>query len=131
MMVGSPRINGRIFSLLKARTGKKRTIIVGLKSDNYSREMLRRLLSSSVVVPGDSVLAVHVQESNDGFDPNTFLIHEDLCKYKQVDFQVKLCNGSLYIVELSHQVREHFATILAVGCSSQWYGDPLSNEFLL
>ena len=84
MMVGSPMINGRIFSLLKARIGKKRTIIVGLKSDNYSREMLRRLLSSSVVVPGDSVLAVHVQESNDGFDPNTFLIHEDLCKYKQV-----------------------------------------------
>lgn len=121
-MVGSPRINGRIFSLLKARIGKKRTIIVGLKCDNYSREMLRRLLNS-VVVPGDSVLAVHVQESNDGFDPNTFLIHEDLCKHKQVDFQVKLCNGSSYIVELSHQVRTHFATILAVGCSSQWPKD--------
>ncbi|XP_027086855.1 probable serine/threonine-protein kinase PBL21 [Coffea arabica] len=130
MMVGSPRINGRIFSLLKAGTGKKRTIIVGLKSDNYSREMLRRLLSSSVVVPGDSVLAVHVQESNDGFDPNTFLIHEDLCKYKQVDFQVKLCNGSSYIVELSHQVRVHFATILAVGCSSQWPKDSTVNKCL-
>ncbi|KAL3539123.1 hypothetical protein ACH5RR_002489 [Cinchona calisaya] len=117
MMVGSPSMNGRIFSLLKTRIGKKRTIIVGLKSDNYSREMLLRLLNL-VVMPGDSVLAVHVQESNDSFDPNTFHIHEDLCKYKQVDFQVKVCIGSSYIVELSHQVRIHFATVLAVGCSS-------------
>lgn len=62
---------------------KKRTIIVGLKSDNCSREMLLRLLGS-VVAPGDNVLAVHVQEPDDTFDPNTFHIHEDLCKSKQV-----------------------------------------------
>lgn len=57
--------------------------MVGLKSDNSSREMLLRLLNL-VVVPGDYVLSVHVQQPNDTFDPNTFHIHEDLCKSKQV-----------------------------------------------
>lgn len=45
--------------------------------------MLLRLLHS-VVMPGDNVVAVHVQHSDDTFDPNTFHIHEDLCKSKQV-----------------------------------------------
>lgn len=45
--------------------------------------MLLRLLTA-VVLPGDNVLAVHVQDSNDSFDPNTFYIHEDICKSKQV-----------------------------------------------
>ena len=64
----------------------------GLKSGNCSREILLRLLSSVVMV-GDEVLAVHVQEDDpdddiddddDAFDLNTFHIHEDLCKSKQV-----------------------------------------------
>lgn len=66
-----------------------RRIIVGLKSDNCSREMLHRLLQL-VVERGDSVLAVHVQQSDDNFDPNTFHIHEDLCKFKQVKILFKV-----------------------------------------
>lgn len=72
-----------IFGWLGTRAVSNRRIIVGLKSDNYSREMLLRLLHL-VVVRGDSVLAVHVQQSDDTFDPNTFHIYEDLCKSKQV-----------------------------------------------
>ncbi|CAA3006306.1 PTI1-like tyrosine-protein kinase 1 isoform X2 [Olea europaea var. sylvestris] len=121
MMFGNPKINKGIFSLLGTRTVKRR-IIVGLKSDHSSREMLLRLLNS-VVVTGDYVLAVHVQESDDTFDPNTFYIHEDLCKSKQVDFEVKVCPRNCYIAELSHQVRINFATILAVGCTSLWPKD--------
>ncbi|KAL2459930.1 Protein kinase protein with adenine nucleotide alpha hydrolase-like domain [Abeliophyllum distichum] len=120
-MFGSQRINRGIFSLLGTRTVKRR-IIVGLKSDNSSREMLLRLLNLAVVA-GDYVLAVHVQGSDDTFDPNTFYIHEDLCKAKQVDFEVKVCLGNCYITELSKQVRINFATILAVGCRSQWPKD--------
>lgn len=101
---------------------KKRTIIVGLKSDNCSREMLLRLLSS-VVGPGDNVLAVHVQELEDTFDPNTFHIHEDLCKSKQVDFLVKVCTGDSFITELTHQVRINFGTILTLGCNTPWPND--------
>lgn len=85
MMVGMLGIDIRMLSLLRSKTVKKRTIIVGLKSDNCGREMLLQLLSS-VVKPGDSVLAIHVQVSNDTFDPNTFHIHEDLCKSKQVRY---------------------------------------------
>ncbi|CAH2050118.1 unnamed protein product, partial [Thlaspi arvense] len=99
----------------------KRTVVVGLSSDNSSRELLLRLLTS-VVVPGDNVLAVHVTETDDSFDPNYFHIHEDLCKSKQVDFQVKACGGGSYVSQLAHQVRINFATILAVGCSSPWGG---------
>ncbi|XP_074343932.1 putative serine/threonine-protein kinase PBL22 isoform X2 [Apium graveolens] len=107
-----------MFSLLRSKTVKKRMIVIGLKDDNSSREVLLRLLNMVVMV-GDSVLAVHVQEL-DGceFDPNTFHIHEDLCKSKQVEFQVKVCTGSSYMVALSHQVRTYFATILALGCSN-------------
>lgn len=137
-----------MFSLLRSRTVKKRTIVVGLKDDHRSREVLLRLLNL-VANAGDTVLAVHVQELDGcGFDPNTFHIHEDVCKAKQVrinlmftywslmncyllsqekvlllislqvDFQVKVCTGNSYMVALSHQVRTNFATILALGCSS-------------
>ena len=82
MMVGITRINFQKLTF-RSKTEEKRTIIVGLKSDNYSREILIRLLTS-VVKPGDNVLAIHVQDSDDSFDPNTFHIHEDLCKSKQV-----------------------------------------------
>ncbi|KAI8021703.1 Proline-rich receptor-like protein kinase PERK8 [Camellia lanceoleosa] len=114
------KINCRWCSLPWTKTTKtKRTIIVSLSSDNCSREILLRLLAS-VAMPGDYVLAVHVLEPNDTFDTNSFQIHEDLCKSKQVDFQVKVCGGGCYITELAHQVRINSATILAVGCSSPW-----------
>ncbi|KAL3624361.1 hypothetical protein CASFOL_033177 [Castilleja foliolosa] len=108
-----------IFGRLGYRALNKKRIIVGLKSDSNSRDMLFRLLNL-VVEQGDSVLAVHVQQSDDDtFDPNTFHIYEDLCKSKQVDFEIKICTGNCYVTELSHQVRLTFATILAVGCSSK------------
>ncbi|KAK4378178.1 hypothetical protein RND71_000040 [Anisodus tanguticus] len=81
-------------------------------------------------MPGDYVLAVHVQEPNDTFDLNTFHIHEDLCKSKQVDFQIKVCAGDSYVTELSNQVRINFATILAVGCSSSWPNDQIAGKML-
>lgn len=115
-MVGGERTNGRILSLLKRTTVDKerRIIVVGLKSDNFSRQMLLCLLNS-VVKRGDNLLAIHVREVDNTFDPNTFHIHEDLCKSKKVDFQVKICTRSCYVSELSHQVRINLATILALG----------------
>ncbi|XP_010266088.1 PREDICTED: pto-interacting protein 1-like isoform X2 [Nelumbo nucifera] len=119
MVVGSPSMDRRISSILGSKMAKKkRMVVVGLKSHNRSREMLLRLLTM-VVDSGDTVLAVHVQEPNDNFDPNTFHIHEDLCKSKQVDFQVKIsAGGDSFITILTHQVRVHFATTLVLGCSS-------------
>ncbi|KAH6777093.1 coiled-coil protein [Perilla frutescens var. hirtella] len=117
VMDGSLRMSRGILGRLGSRGGSRRRIIVGLKSDTCSREMLLRLLQL-VVSRGDTVLAVHVQHhSDDTFDANTFHIYEDICKSKQVDFEVKICSGSCYIAELTHQVRVTFATILAVGCS--------------
>ena len=83
MMVGISRISLQKLSFRSKAAEERRTIIVGLKSDNYSREILLRLLTL-VVRPRDNVLAIHVQDSDDTFDPNTFHIHEDLCKSKQV-----------------------------------------------
>lgn len=115
-----------IFGRLGSRAVSSRRIIVGLKSDTCSREMLLRLLQL-VVGRGDSVLAVHVQQQpDDTFDANTFHIYEDICKSKQVDFEVKICSGSCYIAELAHQVRVTFATILAVGCSSSPEGPTIA-----
>lgn len=81
-MVRRSRIDLQMLSF-RSKKEKKRTIIVGLKSDNYSREILLRLLTL-VVKPEDNVVAIHVQSSQDIFDPNTFHIHEDLCKSKKV-----------------------------------------------
>lgn len=73
-----------IFGRLGSRAASSRRIIVGLKSDTCSREMLLRLLQL-VVGRGDTVLAVHVQQQpDDTFDANTFHIYEDICKSKQV-----------------------------------------------
>ncbi|KAF5951557.1 hypothetical protein HYC85_009501 [Camellia sinensis] len=129
MMATSRSINGGMLSLLRSRTVKKGEIIVGLNSDNFSRELLLRLLTL-VVMPGDNVLAVHVMEPNDTFDPNTFHIHEDLCKSKQVDFQVKVCGGDSYITGLTHQVRINATKILAIGCSSPWPENATVSNFL-
>ncbi|GLT30012.1 hypothetical protein SLA2020_048380 [Shorea laevis] len=128
-MGGNARINCRIMSLLRFRTVEKRTIIVGLKSDYCSRQMLLQVLSM-VVRPGDDVLAVHVQEMDDEFDPNTFHIHEDLCKSKQVDLLVKVCTGDSYISGLSNQVRVNHATILAIGCNHSGLKGSVISSFL-
>ncbi|XP_023554682.1 probable serine/threonine-protein kinase PBL25 [Cucurbita pepo subsp. pepo] len=108
-----------MLSLVKTKSAatKKRTIIVGLNSANSGREILLRMLVV-VVRTGDNVVAVHVREPNENFNPNTFHIHEDLCKSKQVDFQVRICEGESYILELTHQVRLNFATILVLGTTT-------------
>lgn len=87
-MVGISRISIQKLSFRSKTAVEKRTIIVGLKSDNHSRDVLLRLLTL-VVKPNDNVLAIHVQSSENDFDPNTFHIHEDLCKSKQVQNQGK------------------------------------------
>lgn len=83
-MVRSPMIEPQMISCrCKTAKKKKRTIIAGLNSDTCSREMLLGLLTS-VVKPEDNVIAIHVEETDDTFDPNTFHVHEDLCKSKKV-----------------------------------------------
>lgn len=97
---------------------RKKTIIVGLKSEAQSSELLLRVLLL-VAAPGDLVLAIHVQGSHVRlFDMNKFHIHEDLCESKQVDFQVKVCMGDSHISQLAHQVRINFASQLVIGLGS-------------
>ncbi|CAN1770991.1 Protein kinase STUNTED [Linum perenne] len=119
MMIGRSSIEHKFLSLLRAKASKQRTIVVGLKSDTHSREMLLRVLHTSAN-PGDNVLAVHVQEASSSFDPNSFHMHADLSKSKQVDFLVKVCAGESYISGLSDQVRLNSATVLVLGCSLRW-----------
>ncbi|XP_050263151.1 probable serine/threonine-protein kinase PBL21 isoform X1 [Quercus robur] len=130
MMIGRRLgIGIRLPSLLRSKKVKKKTIIVGLKADNCSRVILLQLLNS-VAKPGDNVLAIHVQVPDDTIDPNTFQIHEDICKSKQVDFQVKVSIGDSYLSELTHQVRVNYATILALGCSPSGPNDLVITNFL-
>lgn len=84
-MDGNLRMSRGILGRLGSKAvSSRRRIIVGLKSDTCSRQVLLRLLQL-VVVRGDSVLAVHVQQhQDDAFDANTFHMYEDICKSKQV-----------------------------------------------
>ncbi|KAK9944293.1 hypothetical protein M0R45_009866 [Rubus argutus] len=114
-MVQSPMIEPQMISCrCKTVKKKKRTIIAGLNSETCGREMLLGLLTS-VVKPEDNVIAIHVEETDDTFDPNTFHVHEDLCKSKKIDFEVKVCIAESYISELTYQVRVSYATILTLG----------------
>ncbi|CAI0468966.1 unnamed protein product [Linum tenue] len=129
MMIGRSSIEQKFFSLLRANAPKQKKIVVGLKSDTHSREMLLRVLRT-LVNPGDIVLAVHVQQVSSSFDPNTFHMHADLCKSKQVDFLVKACTEETYISGLSNQVRLNSATILILGCSLPWPNESVVKAFL-
>ncbi|KAK9135776.1 hypothetical protein Syun_015106 [Stephania yunnanensis] len=85
-----------------------------------------------VVAPGDNVLAVHVQDkSRENFDPNTFYIHEDLCKSKQVDFQIKVHDeGGPFTAALAHDVRVHFARMIVIGSRNSRPNDKFIVSFL-
>ncbi|KAL3572789.1 hypothetical protein D5086_026693 [Populus alba] len=103
------------------------TVIVGVKLDSMSRELLTWALVK-VAQPGDTVIALHVLEIVDregkssllslvkAFDP-VLAVYEGFCNLKQVDLKLKICRGSSTRKVLVREVKSYAATKVIVGAA--------------
>ncbi|GFP84260.1 proline-rich receptor-like protein kinase perk1 [Phtheirospermum japonicum] len=106
-------------------TGGAAAVVVGVKMDSRSRELLTWALVK-VSQPGDRVIAVHILDPN--ADKSTLLslvknfdsvlaAYEGFCNLKQVDLNLKVCKGSPVRKILSREAKSCGATSLIVGTS--------------
>ncbi|KAJ6774170.1 hypothetical protein OIU79_017574 [Salix purpurea] len=106
------------------------TVIVGVKLDSVSRELLTWALVK-VALPGDTVIALHVLDNNaivdregkssllslvKAFD-NVLAVYEGFCNLKQVDLKLKICRGSSIRKILVREAKSYTATKVIVGAA--------------
>ncbi|CAN0928433.1 Protein kinase STUNTED [Linum grandiflorum] len=108
--------------------GGGRKVLVGVKMDSLSRELLTWALVK-VAEPGDVVIALHVLGNNqivdrDGkssllslvkaFD-SVLAVYEGFCNLKQVDLKLKICRGSSIRKILVREANSYSAKKLILG----------------
>uniref|UniRef100_A0A5B7BMW9 Protein kinase domain-containing protein n=1 Tax=Davidia involucrata TaxID=16924 RepID=A0A5B7BMW9_DAVIN len=105
-----------------------RTVVVGVKLDSQSRELLTWALVK-VAQPGDRVIALHVLSNNETVDrdgkssllslvkafDSVLAVYEGFCNLKQVDLKLKICRGSSVRKILVREAKSYFATEIIVG----------------
>lgn len=105
-----------------------RTVVVGVKLDSQSRELLTWALVK-VAQPGDRVIALHVLNNNEIVDRNgkssllslvkafdsVLAVYEGFCNLKQVDLKLKICRGSSIRKILVREAKSYYATEMIVG----------------
>ncbi|KAG5118267.1 hypothetical protein AAZX31_12G031700 [Glycine max] len=101
-------------------TVEKRIVLVGIRIDGYSRQLLNWALAK-VAEPGDCVIAVHVVKSSDYVSKNKTLIdgylevYEGLCGVKKVGLTGQIFTGSSIKNILVREAKKHAALALVVG----------------
>ncbi|KAI3686884.1 hypothetical protein L1987_80573 [Smallanthus sonchifolius] len=107
-----------------------RTVVVGVKLDSQSRELLTWTLVKQAQ-PGDSVIALHILTNNEIVDRdgkssllslvNSFdsilAVYEGFCNLKQVDLKLKICRGTSIRKILVREVKSYDANEVIVGTS--------------
>ncbi|XP_051124461.1 protein kinase STUNTED-like [Andrographis paniculata] len=105
-----------------------RTVVVGVKLDSHSRELLTWALVK-VAQSGDRVVALHVLDSNVIVDPDgkssllslvkafdsILEVYEGFCNLKQVDLKLKICRGSSVPKILVREAKSYYASEVIVG----------------
>lgn len=105
-----------------------RTVVVGVKLDAHSRELLTWALVK-VAQPGDRVIALHVLNNNEIVDrhgkssllslvkafDSVLAVYEGFCNLRQVDLKLKICRGSSVRKILVREAKAYFATELILG----------------
>ncbi|PSS00119.1 Receptor-like serine/threonine-protein kinase [Actinidia chinensis var. chinensis] len=105
-----------------------RTVVVGVKLDSHSRELLTWALVK-VALPGDRVIALHVLGNNEIVDrdgkssllslvkafDSVLAVYEGFCNLKQVDLKLKVCRGSSIRKILVREAKSYFATEVILG----------------
>ncbi|CAN6721023.1 unnamed protein product [Malus baccata var. baccata] len=100
-----------------------RSVVVGVKLDSKSRELLTWALVK-VAQPGDRVIALHVLGKNDGkssllslvkaFD-SVLAVYDGFCNLKQVDLKLKICRGTSIKIILVREANSYTASKVIVG----------------
>ncbi|GMP46779.1 hypothetical protein CsSME_00014815 [Camellia sinensis var. sinensis] len=105
-----------------------RTVVVGVKLDSHSRELLTWALVK-VAQPGDCVIVLHVLNNNEIVDrdgkssllslikafDSVLTVYEGFCNLKQVDLKLKVCRGSSIRKVLVREAKFYFANEVIVG----------------
>ncbi|XP_030455174.2 protein kinase STUNTED isoform X2 [Syzygium oleosum] len=113
---------------LPAEVPGDRTVVVGVKLDPQSRELLTWALVK-VAEPGDRVVALHVLGSNEIVDrdgkssllslvkafDSVLAVYEGFCNLKQVDLKLKICRGTSVRKILVREAKSYGATRVIVG----------------
>ncbi|PHU19440.1 hypothetical protein BC332_10591, partial [Capsicum chinense] len=108
-----------------------RTIIVGVKMDGASRELLTWALVK-VAQPGDRVIALHVLNNNEIVDrdgkssllslvkafDSVLAVYEGFCNLKQVDLKLKICRGTSIRKIIVREANSYLATDVIVGAAN-------------
>lgn len=112
-----------------------RTVVVGLRLDSQSRELLTWALVK-VAQPGDQVIALHILNNSEvvncegnssllalvkAFD-SVLAVYEGFCNLKQVDLKLKICRGASVRQVLVREAKGYFASKLIVGTSKKHHG---------
>lgn len=110
------------------------TVVVGVKLDSQSRELLTWAMVK-MAQPGDRVVALHVLSQNqivdrDGkssllslvkaFD-SVLAVYEGFCNLKQVDLKLKICRGSSAKKILVREAKSFSANKVIVGTSRSYH----------
>ncbi|KAK3230559.1 hypothetical protein Dsin_002440 [Dipteronia sinensis] len=104
------------------------TVVVGVKLDSESRELLTWALVK-VAQPGDSVVALHVLGNNEIVDrdgkssllslvkafDSVLAVYEGFCNLKQVDLKLKVCRGTSIRKILVKEANSYSASKVIVG----------------
>ncbi|KAL7155825.1 hypothetical protein ABFS83_03G101600 [Erythranthe nasuta] len=109
-------------------SSRGRTVVVGVKLDSHSRELLTWALVK-VAHAGDCVIALHVLDNNqivdrDGkssllslvkaFD-SILEVYEGFCNLKQVDLKLKICRGTSIKKILVREAKSYYASEVILG----------------
>ncbi|XP_010911250.2 protein kinase STUNTED [Elaeis guineensis] len=117
--------------------GEGKTVLVGVKMDAQSRELLTWALVK-VAAPGDRVVALHVLTSRSSSTSNPegegeptavvslakdfddmVAVYEGFCNLKQIDLKLKICKGSSVRKVLAREVNEFAASKLILGVAKR------------
>ncbi|KAM0042190.1 putative protein kinase RLK-Pelle-RLCK-VI family [Helianthus debilis subsp. tardiflorus] len=107
-----------------------RTVVVGVKLDEQSRELLTWTLVTQAQA-GDRVVAVHIVTNNEIVDlegkssllslVNSFdsvlAVYEGFCNLKQVDLKLKICRGATVRKILVREAKSYGASEVIVGAN--------------
>lgn len=107
-----------------------RTVVVGVKLDSVSRELLTWTLVKQAQA-GDRVIALHILTNNEILDRdgkssllslvNSFdsvlAVYEGFCNLKQVDLKLKICRGASIRKILVREAKSYGANEIIVGTS--------------
>ncbi|XP_058097427.1 protein kinase STUNTED isoform X2 [Magnolia sinica] len=105
-----------------------RTVVVGVKLDPPSRELLTWALVK-VAQPGDRVIALHILPNTEVLDQNgkssllslvkafesVLSVYEGFCNLKQIDLKLKICRGTAIRKILVQEAKSFTATTIIVG----------------